>query len=95
MTKSDRIKLRSIGQDLADTSFVGKDGVTENVIKQISDNLTAHELVKIKVQKNAPLEIGEIAEEIASKCGAEVVTIIGSKILVYRFSTKEKIKHIL
>jgi len=95
MTKSDRIKLRSIGQDLADTSFIGKDGVTENVIKQISDNLTAHELVKIKVQKNAPMEIAEIAEEIAEKCGAEVVTIIGSKILVYRFSTKEKIKHIL
>ena len=44
MTKSDRIKLRSIGQDLADTSFVGKDGITDNVIKQISDNLTAHEL---------------------------------------------------
>lgn len=95
MTKSDRIKLRSIGQDLADTSFVGKDGITENVIKQISDNLTAHELVKIKVQKNAPLEISEIAEEIAKSCEAEVVTIIGSKILLYRFSTKEKIKHVL
>ncbi len=95
MTKSERTKLRSLGQTIADLGFVGKEGVTENVLKQISDNLTAHELVKIKVQKNAPEEIGEIAEKIATGCNCEVVTIIGSKILVYRYSDKEKIKHIL
>ncbi len=95
MTKNERTKLRSLGQTLADLGFVGKEGVTDNVLKQISDNLTAHELVKIKVQKNAPEDIETIAEKIALGCGCEVVTIIGSKILVYKFSNKEKIKHVL
>ena len=42
-----------------------------------------------------PEDIETIAEKIALGCGCEVVTIIGSKILVYKFSNKEKIKHVL
>ena len=95
LTAQSRAMLKSIATNLKDLVFIGKDGLTDNVIKQINDNLYAHELIKIKVQKSVIDDISELAKSIEEKCDAEVVSTIGSKILVYKFSSKPKIKHLL
>ena len=33
---------------------IGKDGITDNLVKQCWDALEARELIKVTVQKNAP-----------------------------------------
>lgn len=88
LKKDERIALRSLGQTLPDLVIMGKNGLTETVVKQIEDNLNAYELVKIKVLPNANDEIMEIGEQIEDELNCEIVTIIGSKILVYRPSDK-------
>lgn len=95
LTAQDRETLRSIATNLKDLVFIGKEGLTDNVINQIEDNLYAHELIKIKVQKSVIEDIAEMAKEIEEKCDAEVVSIIGSKILLYRFTNKPKFKHLI
>ena len=95
MTTQERAKLRGYGSMLKDLVFVGKEGLTDNVVAQINDNLYAHELIKIKVQKNTPEDIKSLADDIASKCNCEVVAVIGSKILVYKFTDKPKFQHLL
>jgi len=95
MTTQERAKLRGYGSMLKDLVFVGKEGLTDNVVAQINDNLYAHELIKIKVQKNTPEDIKTLADDIASKCNCEVVAVIGSKILVYKFTDKPKFQHLL
>ena len=95
LTAQNRALLKSIATNLKDLVFIGKEGLTDNVIKQINDNLFAHELIKIKVQKSIVDEISELAKDIEQHCDAEIVCIIGSKILVYKYSTKPKIKHLL
>lgn len=95
LTAQDRATLRSIATNLKDLVFIGKEGLTDNVINQIEDNLYAHELIKIKVQKSVIEDIAEMAKEIEEKCDAEVVSIIGSKILLYRFTNKPKFKHLI
>ena len=95
LTAQSRAMLKSIATNLKDLVFIGKDGLTDNVIKQINDNLYAHELIKIKVQRSVIDDISELAKGIEEKCDAEVVSTIGSKILVYKFSDKPKIKHLL
>jgi len=95
ITPQERAKLRSLSNTLRDLVYIGKDGLTENVIAQINDNLYAHELIKIKVQKNTPEDIKTLADDIASKCNCEVVAVIGSKILVYKFTDKPKFQHLL
>ncbi|MBE5757496.1 MAG: ribosome assembly RNA-binding protein YhbY [Clostridiales bacterium] len=95
LTAQQRAKLRSIGSNLKDLVFVGKEGVTENVIAQVDDNLYAHELIKVKVQKTAPDDIREIANMIAEKCLCEVVSVIGSKILLFKLTNKPKAIHLL
>ena len=52
--------------------------------------LNARELIKIKVLETSPLTAREAAEEIAKAIGAEVVLVIGMKIVLYRVSDNEK-----
>ena len=90
-----RAKLRSLGASLKDLVFVGKEGVTDNVIAQVDDNLFAHELIKVKVQKTAPDDIKIIANEICEKSDCELVSVIGSKILLFKPTEKAKFIHLL
>ena len=61
MTTQERAKLRSLSNNLRDLVFLGKEGLTDNVIMQINDNLYAHELIKIKAQKNIPESINNLS----------------------------------
>ncbi len=93
--KKTRIKLRSIASTIKPTLWVGKEGFTENVLKQITEELFNHELIKIAVQESIELPTEFELTEIAVKLGAEVVTVIGRKIVLYKHSEKKNIKHVL
>ncbi len=93
--KKIRIKLRSIATSIKSTLWVGKDGFTENVLKQIEEELFNHELVKITIQETLDLPTEFELTEIAVKLGAEVITTIGRKIVLYKHSEKKNIKHVL
>ena len=95
LTTQNRAKLKSIATNLNDFVFIGKDGLTDKVIDQINDKLFAHELIKIKVQRSVSDEIKSLALEIEEKCEAEVVSIIGNKILVYKYTDKPKFNHLI
>ena len=77
-----------------DTIFqVGKSGVTETLIKQVDDALTARELIKLKVLETAPDSQRDTAEKLAEATNAEVVQVIGTKIVLFRINPKDnKIK---
>lgn len=95
MTTKERAKLRSIAMTLQPTTHIGKNGVTDEVITQVEEQLQAHELIKINVLKNSDFTAKEIAEGLAESAGAEVVQVLGNKITLYKVSTKDGIKHLL
>lgn len=95
MTTKDRAKLRSVAMTMQPTTHIGKNGVTEEVVVQITEQLQAHELVKINVLKNCDFSAKELAGEVADAAGAEVVQVLGNKITLYKVSTKDGVKHIL
>ena len=92
--KKTRITLRSIASTIKSTVWIGKDGVTPNLLKQLEEELFNHELIKITVQESVSLTEDEVTE-MAVKLGAEVVTTIGRKIVLYKHSEKKNIKHVL
>ena len=94
MTTKQRSKLRSLAQNIEPLGQVGKGGLNENMISGLSDALEKRELVKITVLNNAEDDISDIAAELAEKLGAEVVCVIGHKVVLYRLSHKENVKHI-
>lgn len=94
MTTKQRSKLRSLAQNIEPVGQVGKGGLSENMVSGLSDALEKRELVKITVLNNAEDDISDIAAELAEKLGAEVVCVIGHKVVLYRLSHKENVKHI-
>lgn len=93
--KKTRIKLRSLASTIKPIVWVGKDGFTENVLNQINEELFNHELIKISMQENTTPPTEFELTEMAVKLGAEVVTTIGRKIVLYKHSEKKGIKHVL
>jgi len=90
MTSKQRAYLRSLASQM-DTIFqIGKGGISDEMCKQISNALDARELIKLRVLDNAEYLPREAAEEIAEAVGAEVVTVIGTKFVLFRVSSKEK-----
>lgn len=95
LTTKERAQLRAISNNFDNLVQIGKEGVTNNVIKLINDNLTAHELIKIKVQQNQDAPVKEICDEIIAKTNAEPVSVCGKKIVIYRRTDKKGFKHYL
>ena len=88
LTSKQRSELRARANDLETTLMVGKDGVTENVIAEADRLLTARELVKGKVLETALMSPREVSDAICEATGAEGVSCVGSKFILYRYSEK-------
>lgn len=69
---------------------IGKGGISENLEKTVSDALEARELIKLSVLENCDYSTREVAQELADAIGAEVVAVIGRKIILYRESENKK-----
>lgn len=90
LTSKQRASLRSMASAYDTIMQVGKGGVNENMIKTVSDALEARELIKLRVLENSGYTPREAAEELAEAVGADVVTVIGTKFVLYRESEKHK-----
>ena len=90
MTSKQRSYLRSLAHNIDPTVYIGKAGVTDNVIKEIDQCLEARELVKIKLQEGAELDAKTVANELAPGLRAEFVQAIGRKFTLYRESEENK-----
>ena len=88
LTSKERAELRAQANTLETTLMVGKDGVTDAVIAEADNQLTARELVKGKVLENAMLTPREVCDAICEETGADGVSVIGTKFVIYRFSEK-------
>ena len=88
LTSKERAELRAQANTIDTTLIVGKDGVTENTIAEADRLLTARELVKGKVLETALMSAREVSDEICAATGADGVSCVGSKFVIYRFSEK-------
>lgn len=90
LTSKQRAQLKSLAVHI-DTIFqIGKDGIHENMIQQISNALEARELIKLRVLDNSGYTAKEAAETIAKATNSDVVQSIGTRFVLYRESEKHK-----
>lgn len=94
ITSSQRARLRSMAQNINPIFQIGKNGIGDNQILDISLALDLHELVKISVLHNADTDAKTVLNAICGLTGAEPVTAIGNKIVIYRRSPRDDIEHI-
>ena len=90
MTSKQRAYLRGLGQSCPAIMQVGKGGITENLLKTVSDALEARELVKLSVLDNCGEEPRAILDALCEALGADGVSCVGKKIVLYRESEEKK-----
>ena len=88
LTSKQRANLRSLATAEPTIMQIGKDGVGENLVKTVSDALEARELIKLSVLDNCAWTPREAAEELAEAVGADVVSVVGTRFVLYRRSEK-------
>ena len=88
LTSKQRAELRAQANNLDTTLIVGKDGVTDAIIAEAENLLTARELIKGKVLETALMSAREVSDAICEATGADGVSCVGYKFVIYRFSEK-------
>ena len=90
LTSKQRAELRAQANGIETTLMVGKDGVTEAVAAEADRLLTARELVKGKVLESALMSAREVSDAICEATGADGISCVGSKFVIWRFSEKRQ-----
>jgi len=90
LTGKQRSFLKAIANSIEPIFQIGKNGITDNFIKQVDSALESREIIKIKVLNNSFLETDEMAKKISELVGAEFVQSIGNKFIIYRESKEKK-----
>lgn len=88
LTSKERAELRAQANTLETTLMVGKGGITEAVIAEANNQLESRELVKGKVLEGAMMTPREVCDALCEATGAEGISVIGTKFVIWRFSQK-------
>jgi RNA-binding protein len=83
-----RAFLRAKANSFENTFQIGKSGMSEQILKQYDEILTAREMVKTHVLKTCEETPKNIAHAVAASVHAEVVSVVGGKFVLYRKSEK-------
>lgn len=90
ITGKQRAYLRKLGHELEPIFQIGKDGVTDTLLKGIDEALEKREMLKVHILETALLDTKETCNEIAAELGAEPVQAIGNKFILYRKASDAK-----
>lgn len=90
LTSKQRAYLRSLSNELNPIFQVGKNGISEEMCRQIANALEAREIIKARVLPNSGYTASEAANAIADFIDADVVSVVGTKFVLYKESEKNK-----
>ncbi len=94
MTSKQRAYLKSLASVIDPILQIGKSSLTPEYIEAVREAFNTRELIKINVLKNCLDDPREMAQIIADRTGAQVVQVIGRKIVLYK-PDKDKPKIVL
>ena len=92
MTTKQRAFLIHLASGEQTILHIGKSGLTPEITASVEEALAARELIKIGIQQNCPETAADVANALAAATYADVVQIIGRKIVLYREGRGKKKK---
>jgi putative YhbY family RNA-binding protein len=79
-----RRDLKARAHLLKPVVWIGAAGLSENVIQEVDQGLTSHELIKVKISNDERQTRTAWLNEICNRLGAEPVQHIGKILVIYR-----------
>lgn len=89
MTSKQRAYLKGLAMNIEPILQVGKASLTPELCTAAEEALEKRELIKLSVLKNCFDDPKEIAQTMAERTHAQVVQVIGKKIVLYRPAKKD------
>ena len=84
LTSGEKKILRGLGHHLEPVAYTGKEGLSLALLASVQAALKAHELIKVKIGQNCPVERNQAGQELGKATGAALVQVIGRTLLLYR-----------
>ncbi len=84
LSGAQRRALRKAGHHLSAVVQIGKNGLTDGLVQATAVALEQHELIKISISRESPVERHDCADELAEQTGSHVAQVIGRIVLLYR-----------
>ncbi|MBE5745363.1 MAG: YhbY family RNA-binding protein [Clostridiales bacterium] len=94
ITSKQRSKLKSLAANLSPITQIGKGGITDNLLKTLSDALEAREIIKVHILETADDDVRNLADNVAELLDAVPVAVIGRKAIFYRYSSRQNFAHL-
>jgi RNA-binding protein len=76
--------LRALGHPLQPVLHVGKEGITDALVTAANAAILKHELIKVKVLPEAPVDREAAANELASRTESVMAQVLGRTFLLYK-----------
>ena len=80
--------LKGLGHHLTPLISIGKEGLTENVIKASKQELLTRELIKVKIGNSSSINKNEVADLLPVATESTLVQLIGKTLLLYKENPK-------
>ena len=77
-------KLRALAHSLEPVVQIGQRGVTQAVALQVDRALGDHELIKVRLGAESPIDRDEAANLLTPQTGGEVAGMVGRVLILYR-----------
>ncbi|HXG55911.1 MAG TPA: ribosome assembly RNA-binding protein YhbY [Vicinamibacterales bacterium] len=84
LTARERTSLKGRAHALEPVVHAGSSGVTDTLVAEVDRALTAHELIKVKVNTADRKERLAVADEICARTGATPVHRVGKVVILWR-----------
>ena len=84
--------LRALGHGLKPVIQVGKGDVSDALIRETSEALASHELIKVKILESCMMDRHSVAEELSAACQAEIAQVLGRTFLLYKPAKEPKLE---
>ena len=69
--------LKGLAHPLKPVVMIGNSGLTPNVLNEIEQALSHHELIKVRVSGQERADMKQMLDQIAEQTGADLVMVIG------------------
>lgn len=90
LNSKQRAYLRGCANSMDPVFQVGKAGIGDTLVRTVADALEARELIKLSVLETSAATARETADELSRLTGADVVGVIGRRIILFRESSKQE-----
>ncbi len=89
LTSKQRTFLRAQAHLLEPVVQIGKLGITEAAVRQVAEQLRAHELIKVRFAREAPVGARDAGADLATQSESELIQCTGRIIVLYRRHEKK------